>query len=204
MCVIYAAFINNSIVLYRNIERLILLQCIRPDKLIFEIRQFIGENLGEEFVSAPAFDLSTSFADSDRYKPLILILAPGSDPLGAIKSFVPDDPKDRPVSTTFVSLGQGQGPAAEKAVLEAAEAGGWIVLQNCHLALEWMQRLVMLWEDEILSSASGTIKTHHAFRLWLTSYATKNFPSQILQAGVKVRIRIPRYIYHRGKCIVSI
>ena len=93
---------------YRNIERLILLQCIRPDKLIYEIRQFIGENLGEEFVSAPAFDLSTSFADSDRYKPLILILAPGSDPLSAIKAFTPDDPKNRPVSSTFVSLGQGQ------------------------------------------------------------------------------------------------
>ena len=61
------------------------------------------------------------------------------------------------------------------------------MLQNCHLALEWMQRLVMLWEDEILSSASGTVNTHQAFRLWLTSYATKNFPSQILQAGVKVR-----------------
>ena len=150
--------------------------------------------MGEEFVSAPAFDLSTSFADSDRYKPLILILAPGSDPLGAIKSFIPDDPKDRPVSTTFVSLGQGQGPAAEKAILQAAEEGGWIVLQNCHLALEWMQRLVMLWEDEILSSASGTINTHQAFRLWLTSYATKNFPSQILQAGVKVR-KYNKYIH---------
>ena len=176
------------VLLYRNIERLILLQCIRPDKLIFEIRRFIGENLGEEFVSAPAFDLSTSFADSDRFKPLILILAPGSDPLSAIKAFTPDDPKNRPVSTTFVSLGQGQGPAAEKAILEAAESGGWIVLQNCHLALDWMPRLVMLWEDEILSLASGTVNTHKAFRLWLTSYATKNFPSQILQAGVKVSI----------------
>ena len=171
---------------YRNIERLILLQCIRPDKLIFEIRRFIGENLGEEFVSAPAFDLSTSFGDSDRYKPLILILAPGSDPLSAIKAFVPEDPKDRPVATTFVSLGQGQGQAAERAILEAAEAGGWIVLQNCHLALSWMPRLVTLWEDEILSSASGTVSTHNSFRIWLTSYATNNFPSQLLQAGVKV------------------
>ena len=102
---------------------------------------------------------------------------------------MPDDPKDQPVSTTFVSLGQGQGPAAERAILEAAESGGWIVLQNCHLALDWMPRLVMLWEDEILSMASGTVNTHKAFRIWLTSYATKSFPSQILQAGVKVKMK---------------
>ena len=125
---------------------------------------------------------------------MILILAPGSDPLNAIKAFTPDDPKFRPVSVTFVSLGQGQGPAAERAILESAETGGWIVLQNCHLALDWMTRLVQLWEDEILSLASGTVSTHKAFRLWLTSYATKNFPSQLLQAGVKVTITTQIYI----------
>ena len=116
---------------YRNIERLILLQCIRPDKLIFEIRRFIGENLGEEFVSAPAFDLSTSFGDSDRYKPLILILAPGSDPLSAIKAFVPEDPKDRPVATTFVSLGQGQGQAAIPSYGEAIHNAPCVQRQRC-------------------------------------------------------------------------
>ena len=157
--------------------------------MIFAIRQFIAANLGEEFVSAPAFNLSTSFADSDRYKPLILILAPGSDPLNAIQEFQPDDPKDRPVSVNFLSLGQGQGPAAQTAILEAAESGSWIVLQNCHLAIDWMPKLVMLWEDELLSMASGTVSVHRAFRMWLTSYATKNFPSQLLQAGVKVSLR---------------
>ena len=47
-----------------------------------------------------------------------------------------------------------------------------------------MERLVKVWEDQLLSDES---KIHGAFRLWLTCYATPNFPSQLLQTGVKVR-----------------
>ena len=60
---------------------------------------------------------------------------------------------------------------------------GWIVLQNCHLASTWMSRLVILWEDEILSTKSGTVTVHRAFRLWLTTFACRTFPSQLLQSG---------------------
>ena len=147
------------------------------------------KNLGEAFVKVPDFNLAASFADSDNLKPLILILSPGSDPMVAVRAFTPAKEANRPASFTALSLGQGQGPTAEKAILEAAHEGGWVVLQNCHLAENWMSRLVVLWEDEILagSNGGGRSSVHPAFRLWLTSYATPNFPSQLLQSGVKIR-----------------
>lgn len=83
----------------------------------------------------------------------------------------------------MLSLGQGQGPAAEEAIMAATQTGSWVILQNCHLAEKWMERLVKVWEDKILSDEANI---HPAFRLWLTCYATPYFPSQLLQTGVKV------------------
>lgn len=59
----------------------------------------------------------------------------------------------------MISLGQGQGPKAEKLILEGKMAGGWILLQNCHLATSWMTELERLCEefDETM---------HKDFRLW--------------------------------------
>ena len=74
--------------------------------------------------------------------------------------------------------------------MEASSDGSWVILQNCHLAEKWMERLVKVWEDQLLSDES---KIHPAFRLWLTCYATPNFPSQLLQSGVKVSTLGPNH-----------
>jgi len=33
-----------------------------------------------------------------------------------------------------ISLGQGQGMKAEKLIHEYSQRGGWVLLENCHLA----------------------------------------------------------------------
>ena len=75
----------------------------------------------------------------------------------------------KPKDIQSLSLGQGQGPGAELAILEAAKKGSWVVLQNCHLAESWMKRLESLWESQVLNNTS--VSVHRAFRLWLTSYS---------------------------------
>ena len=123
--------------------------------------------------------------------------------------------KSREVAS--ISLGQGQGPKAERLMdiamkdgslshLPASplsrlslapwldemrhamrqcvmQDGGWVLLQNCHLATSWMPRLERLLDEK------DPKKVHKDFRLWLTSYpSNKPLVSRSYEARVDWRL----------------
>lgn len=88
------------------------------------IANFVSENIGEYFILPPPFDLGNIFKDSTPSSPLIFVLSPGADPLNALETYAAS--KKRQVNK--VSLGQGQGPKAEKMIAEGVKTGFWVVL----------------------------------------------------------------------------
>jgi len=86
-----------------------------------------------------------------------------------------------------ISLGQGQGPIAEQLIVANQASGGWVVLQNCHLAKSWMPKLQMLVE-----AFPAMADIHNDFRLWLTSMPVPYFPVPVLQASVKMTFEPPK------------
>lgn len=58
----------------------------------------------------------------------------------------------------------------------AVEQGGWVVLQNCHLAEKFMEIL----EKRCDWLIENKEQVNDNFRLWITSYPSKFFPESIL------------------------
>ena len=157
-------------------HRLLLMRVLRPDLVVVSAAAFVKARLGAAFLEPPTFDLSLCYADSHVASPLIFILSPGSDPISSVLKF--GELQKRVVDV--ISLGQGQGPIAERLIASARESGSWVVLQNCHLAPSWMPTM-----EKVLEELSPT-NTHVDFRLWCTTYPSPVFPSSVLQSGVKM------------------
>lgn len=73
------------------------------------------------------------YQDTSNAIPLVFVLSTGSDPFGAFQRFATEMGVIDKVRS--ISLGQGQGPVAEKMIQEAIESGEWIFLQVITIVL---------------------------------------------------------------------
>ncbi|KTF78385.1 hypothetical protein cypCar_00031471, partial [Cyprinus carpio] len=162
-------------------QKLILIKSFMEEKVVFAVTEFVIIGLGQQFVENPPVDLATLYADMSPSIPLVFILSTGSDPMGAFQRFANERGYQDRVKS--ISLGQGQGPIAERMIMEALKTGNWIFLQNCHLAVSWM----LAMEELIKTFTEPDTVIHDDFRLFLSSMPTNVFPVTVLQNSVKER-----------------
>eukprot|EP00439_Symbiodinium_sp_Y106_P017147 s1754_g2.t1 len=166
------------------LQRALVLLAVRTDCTIAGLQEVISTNLGKHFLEPPGFNLEKSFHGSNACKPLIFVLSSGADPMVEVIRLAQKVGMNERYTT--VSLGQGQGPKAGRAISDGTEGGLWVILQNCHLAPSWMPTL------EVMVEELDPDKVNEQFRLWLTSMPSSEFPISVLQNGMKMTIEPPK------------
>jgi dynein heavy chain len=191
-------------------QQLLILRCLREERVIFKVRLVVEAFLGSFFSDPPPFDMNITFQSSDFQTPIVFILSPGTDPAAILRQYAQESGAEK----RFVlrALGQGQGPVTEKLIERGKQEGLWVCLQNCHLCTSWMPSLEAIVEKfQSAQSFGGSFSSsgsdgavpegdtsgntnlmHKDFRLFLTSMPSKAFPVSVLQSSIKVTNEPPR------------
>ena len=166
-------------------QKLCLLRCFRVDRVYLAVGSFIActPEMGQYFSVPYKPDLKDVYVQSSANSPIVCITTPGANPTEEIDKLAQKmEMKDSRLKA--LSLGQGQGVIAMSLVEQGSLRGHWVLLQNCHLLIDWMKEI-----EKILEKRDA--KPHPEFRLWLTTEPSEGFPLGILQRSLKVVFEPP-------------
>ncbi|XP_072235150.1 dynein axonemal heavy chain 5-like, partial [Leuresthes tenuis] len=154
--------------------KLLLIRSWSPDRAIAQARRYISEALGPQYAQGLVLDLDAMWAESDNRTPMVCLLSMGSDPTENIERLA----KSKGAPCRPMSMGQGQEVHARRLLADSLTDGGWLLLQNCHLGLDFLEELL----DAV---TTATASAHEGFRLWLTTDVHRRFPIAFLQSSIK-------------------
>ena len=178
----------------KSLQRLCMMRCLRPDRMIYAMTLFVEENLGEKYIANRTVPFPESFKESGPSTPMFFVLSPGGDPVKDVE-LLGESMGYTKANDNFhnISLGQGQEVVAEEAMEISAENGHWVVLQNIHLVKRWLPKL----EKKIEELAEGS---HENYRLFLSADPAPNpanhiIPQTILEVSIKITNEPPSGIF---------
>ncbi|NXT68932.1 DYH5 protein, partial [Chaetops frenatus] len=150
-----------------------LLTLSTEEEIIKAARHYIAESLGGKYAEGFILEMEAVWTESDCRTPLTCLLSVGSDPTENIERLA----KSKNIPCRAISMGQGQEAHARHLLNQCMQDGGWLLLQNCHLGLEFLNELM----DTITTKESMS----EDFRTWITTEAHPEFPINLLQSSIK-------------------
>jgi dynein heavy chain len=166
---------------YKDLDefrKLLLVRSWCPDRTLLQSRKYLYDSMGEQYAKPFVLNYDELFEESRALSPIICLLSMGSDPTPSIEQLA----KKCERRLESISMGQGQEVHARKLILKSLEKGRWVLMQNCHLSLDYMSE-VMIQLTELAAEMPQTF--HDDFRLWITTECHKDFPITLLQISIK-------------------
>ena len=170
-----------------ELDRLLVFRALRPDRLASAMRRFVGGVLGPHYASPPKGGgggvdvdaaLSDGGGDASPATPVLVFLSPGVDAAAsvqaaaAIRGILPSNG-----GYAAVSLGQGQEEVASRLVARAARDGGWVLLQNVHLTMDWASGPLAVTIDRLAAASAATSASASGFSSKVSPSSLAETPS---------------------------
>jgi dynein heavy chain len=154
-------------------RKLLLVRSFLPDRTLPMARKYIAESLGMVYAEGLILNMESMWQESEKRVPLICFLSMGSDPTDNIMGLA----KKLGLICNAISMGQGQEVHARRLLSQRMTDGGWILLQNCHLGLGFL--------EELLDTVLATEQVDDSFRCWITTEPHPKFSINLLQCSIK-------------------
>lgn len=165
-----------------SFQRLLLVRCLQPRGFVPAAQAAVREYLGPScLANEQLLDFEAIFAVTESSMPIVLISS-SDHTLPFLQQFA----DSRGISVIHMAVGRGQGAATDRLLRAAVGQDRWVILENAHLAGDWMPSLCRLVQ------ALPTLRPHAAFRLWMTTVPARDFPDVILQSSLKLVMDPPR------------
>ncbi|CAF0945608.1 unnamed protein product [Adineta steineri] len=161
-------------------KKLLLVRSFAPDRTLPMAKKYIGESLGIPYAEGYILNLEAMWQESDKRTPLVCFLSMGSDPTDNVLSLA----KKQNTICGTISMGQGQEVHARRLLQQSQQEGRWILLQNCHLGLGFL--------EEMLDTVITTEQVHENFRCWVTTEPHPQFSINVLQSSIKFTFEPPQ------------
>ncbi|VDM33429.1 unnamed protein product [Hydatigera taeniaeformis] len=141
--------------------RLLFIRTWCPDRVVHQARKYISETLGHRFAEETLLNVEEIYADSTAKTPIINLLTVGADPTLLIEQLA----RRLQTEFRFISMGQGQEVHARQYIEQAMRQGSWVLLQNCHLSLDYINEL-----STLLAGLRTESESHRRFTTDALSY----------------------------------
>ena len=179
-----------------NFYRLLAVRCLREDRTLLATNDFIRKTdaindstgrlpvMGPKYVDPATDTVESVQKEMDATTPVIFLLSAGADPTDAVETLA----RKRRKVIECVSMGEGQDVVALRAITAATSNGSWVLLQNCHLGLDFIDSL----EEILLKLKQPDSGCSPDFRLFITTEPHPNFSIGLLQMATKVTNEPPK------------
>ncbi|KAJ3351758.1 hypothetical protein GGF32_004086 [Allomyces javanicus] len=153
-----------------HINRAVVAKAFRPDLIRTTIEEFIHAAFNRQFPLHHDVKLREIVENEvHALSPVAFCAQPGYDASNKVDNLA----QDAGMSLQSVAMGSSEGYGlADKAIQNAVQRGGWVLLKNVHLAPQWLSQL-----EKRLHS----LRPHPSFRLFLTTETNPCVPVNLLR-----------------------